>query len=240
MHLVVIAICWIIKLNYRKLRLIVLFLISSVFLTACASTYVRSFDVDFDRDEALIVVKNTDIFKKCIPQDGVDLNSKYFIGVRCVFESRAPDEYTITYAVWMDDEELGERFYGKIEDVYDDASGVTVARYVDINGNVVTREEWQERAAKKINKALGNLPESAWQTYTIDSKNRLQQYKGKTPDGQPMGITIPIGWGIFLPSIFPSLQNRALDLYINIDKKGNIEVEEQFRWEDELPDNPYA
>lgn len=238
MQSVLIAICWITKLNYRKLRLILLFLISSVFLTACASTYVRGFNVG--SSDRLIVVKNTDIFKKCIPQDGVDLNSEYFIGVRCVFESRAPDEYTITYAVWMDDEELGERFYGKIEDVYDDARGVTVARYVDINGNIVTREEWQERAAKKINKALGNLPETVWQTYTIDSKNRLQKYKGKTPDGQPMGITIPIGWGIFLPSIFPSLQNRALDLDIRIDKNGKVEVKEDYSWENVLPANPYA
>lgn len=238
MHLVAIAICWIIKLNYRKLRLMLLFLLSSVFLTACGSTYVRGFSVT--SSDTLIVVKNTDIFKKCKPQNGVDLNSEYFIGVRCVFDSHAPDEYTITYAVWMDDEERRERFYGKIEDVYDDDRGVTVARYVDINGNIVTREEWQERASKKIDKALDSLPETAWQTYTIDSKKRLEKYKGKTPDGQPMGITIPIGWGIFLPSIFPGLQNRALYLDINIDKNGNIEVEEKFRWENELPDNPYA
>ena len=55
-----------------------------------------------------------------------------------------------------------------------------------------------------------------------------------------MGLTIPIGWGIFLPSALPSLQDRILNLEINIDKNGKVEVEDNYHWKNELPSNPYA
>jgi|GEM_PF-5602793 len=210
----------------------------SVLLSTCGSTYVDGFSVT--SPDTLIVVKNTDIFKKCIPKDGEDPKNEYFIGVRCIFKGKAPDGFNITYAVWLDDNERRNRFYGKIEYVYDEESGVTVPRYIDINGNIVSREVWEERATKKIDKAISEFPESAWKTYTIDAKNRLEKYKGKTPDGQPMGLTIPIGWGIFLPSILPSLKDKTLNLDININKNGKVEVEEDYHWKNELPSNPYA
>ncbi|WP_019674139.1 hypothetical protein [Psychrobacter lutiphocae] len=227
-----------IKERFEVLKRLGFICLCSVFLTACASTYVEGFDVDFDRDEALIVVKNTDIFKKCIPTNSVDVNSEYFIGVHCIFEGRAPDEYTITYAVWMNDDEDTKHFYGK--EIWSFDSGLDENTYITIDGRSVSRDEWMEHGELNRIEAISNLPDSAWQTYTIDSKNRLEKYKGKTPDGQPSGITIPIGWGIFMPSFFPWLQDRVLYLDINIDKNGKVEVEENYHWKNELPDNPYA
>lgn len=224
--------------NLNMIKRLGFIFLCSVHLSACASTYTDGFSVT--SSDTLIVVKNTDIFKKCIPKDGENVNSEYFIGVRCIFNGKAPDEFSITYAVWLNDEERRNRFYGKIEYVYDEESGVTVPRYIDINGNVVSREVWGERATKKIDKAISELPESAWKTYTVNTKSRLEKYKSITPDGQPMGITIPIGWGIFLPSVLPSLQDRTLNLDIRIDQNGKVDIKEDYGWENELPSNPYA
>lgn len=227
------------KHQAKRLKAISLLLLSSMTLNACADTYVEGFSSG--GVDSLIVIKNTSIFKQCEPKHPYENNdSKYFVGVSCRFEGKALDTFDITYATWFDREEQRKRFYGKIEDVYDNDREVTVARYLDIDGNIVTRDVWQERAQEKINDAISQLPDSAWQTYTVDVKSRLAKYKGKTPEGRPMGIVIPLGLGMVYPSLFPSLKDRTLNLDIRIDKQGNVEVEEHYNWENELRQNPYA
>lgn len=190
-------------------------------------------------EDYFIVIKNTSIFKKCKPTYSYeDNNAEYFVGVSCVFEGKAPDKFTITYAVWFDDEEDTKRFYG--EEIWSFDSGLDDNTYITIDGNSVTRDEWIKRGKEKRKQAIAQLPDSAWQTYTVDIKSTLEKYEGKTPEGNPMGIAIPIGWGIYYPSLFPNLKDRTLSLDIRIDKEGNVELKEDYRWENELPANPYS
>lgn len=214
-------------------------------LVACSFTRFKGFDVSgFD---TLVIVKNTEIFKSCIPQDGVDTTKEYFIGVRCHFDGQAPDKIEFVYTFWMSSEEDSKQFFGSLlkdsnlpQVVKDQYRNSEETMYVTTDGRIVDRDEWLDIGEAKSEVAIKQLPESTWQTYTIDIESRLEKYKGKTPDGKPMGIVIPIGWGIYKPSLFPSLKDRTLNLNIIIDKNGNVEVEEDYRWEHELPDNPYA
>ena len=228
----------VIRKRIQLIKRFSLLLLSSITLTACASTNVEGISVD--GEDSLIVIKNTSIFEQCLPQNGVDLNSSYFIGVRCLFKDKAHDKFTITYAVWFDDEEDTKRFQGKQIQVNVEDSDVSAVNYITIDGQVVSRTEWIALGNKNRNQAIAQLPASAWQTYTVDVKSTLEKYEGKTPEGNPMGIAIPIGWGIYYPSLFPNLKDRTLSLDLRIDKEGNVKLKEEYRWENELPNNPYS
>lgn len=238
MQSALVTIYQIIRQHIQLIKRFSLLLLSSITLTACASTNVEGISVD--GEDSLIVIKNTSIFEQCLPQNGVDLNSSYFIGVRCLFKDKAHDKFTITYAVWFDDEEDTKRFQGKQIQVNVEDSDVSAVNYITIDGQVVSRTEWIALGNKNRNQAIAQLPASAWQTYTVDVKSTLKKYEGKTPKGNPMGIAIPIGWGIYYPSLFPNLKDRTLSLDIRIDKEGNVKLKEEYRWENELPNNPYS
>ena len=238
MQSALVTIYQIIRQHIQLIKRFSLLLLSSITLTACASTNVEGISVD--GEDSLIVIKNTSIFEQCLPQNGVDLNSSYFIGVRCLFKDKAPDKFTITYAVWFDDEEDTKRFQGKQIQVNVEDSDVSAVNYITIDGQVVSRTEWIALGNKNRNQAIAQLPASAWQTYTVDVKSTLKKYEGKTPKGNPMGIAIPIGWGIYYPSLFPNLKDRTLSLDIRIDKEGNVKLKEEYRWENELQGNPYS
>lgn len=238
MQSALVTIYQIIRQHIQLIKRFSLLLLSSITLTACASTNVEGISVD--GEDSLIVIKNTSIFEQCLPQNGVDLNSSYFIGVRCLFKDKAHDKFTITYAVWFDDEEDTKRFQGKQIQVNVEDSDVSAVNYITIDGQVMSRTEWIALGNKNRNQAIAQLPASAWQTYTVDVKSTLKKYEGKTPKGNPMGIAIPIGWGIYYPSLFPNLKDRTLSLDIRIDKEGNVKLKEEYRWENELPNNPYS
>lgn len=216
-----------------------LLLLSSITLTACASTNVEGISVD--GKDSLIVIKNTSIFEQCKPTHPYEDNdSSYFLGVRCLFKGKAPDKFTVTYVVWFDNDEDTKRFQGKQIQVNVEDKDVSVANYITIDGQVVSRSEWIALGNKNRNQAIAQLPDSAWQTYTVDVKNTLERYEGKTPKGEPMGIVIPLGWGTYFPSLFPSLQDRVIQFDLLIDKEGKVELEEDYRWKNVLPNNPYS
>lgn len=186
------------------------------------------------------VIKNTPIFKKCKPAYShyESKESDYFFGVRCSFENTAPpDSFEIVYAVWPNDDIDFERFFG--EEVWRYEPGESNI-YTSADGKRVSKEEWMKLGNENLNKAIAQLPASAWQTYTVDVKSTLKKYEGKTPEGNPMGIAIPIGWGIYYPSLFPSLQDRIIQFNLLIDKEGNVKLKEEYRWENELQGNPYS
>ena len=186
------------------------------------------------------VIKNTPIFKKCKPAYShyESKESDYFFGVRCSFENtEPPDSFEIVYAVWPNDDIDFERFFG--EEVWRYEPGESNI-YTSADGKRVSKEEWMKLGNENLNKAIAQLPGSAWQTYTVDVKSTLKKYEGKTPEGNPMGIAIPIGWGIYYPSLFPSLQDRIIQFDLLIDKEGNVKLKEEYRWENELQGNPYS
>ena len=186
------------------------------------------------------VIKNTPIFKKCKPAYShyESKESDYFFGVRCSFENTAPpDSFEIVYAVWPNDDIDFERFFG--EEVWRYEPGESNI-YTSADGKRVSKEEWMKLGNENLNQAIAQLPGSAWQTYTVDVKSTLKKYEGKTPEGNPMGIAIPIGWGIYYPSLFPSLQDRIIQFDLLIDKEGNVKLKEEYRWENELQGNPYS
>ena len=229
---------YLIKEQARKFKVISLLLLSSVTLSACANTYVEGFDLD--GSDSRVVIKNTSIFKQCKPiySHYESEKSNYFFGVRCSFENRIPpDSFEIVYAVWPNDDISFERFFG--EEVWRYESGESNI-YTSTDGKRVSKEEWMTLGNENLNQVVEQLPESAWQTYTVEVKSTLEKYKDKTPEGRPMGIVIPLGLGMVYPSLFPSLKDRTLNLDIRIDKQGNIEVEEKYNWENELRQNPYA
>ena len=243
MQSALVTIYQIIRQHIQLIKRFSLLLLSSITLTACASTNVEGISVD--GEDSLIVIKNTSIFEQCLPQNGVDLNSSYFIGVRCLFKDKAPDKFTITYAVWFDNDEDIERFYGRMierkEPKVNRPKGESGNYdFITVDGQNVSKTKWREIAHSKRKQAIAQLPASAWQTYTVDVKSTLKKYEGKTPEGNPMGIAIPIGWGIYYPSLFPNLKDRTLSLDIRIDKEGNVKLKEEYRWENELPNNPYS
>ena len=239
MQSALVTIYQIIRQHIQLIKRFSLLLLSSITLTACASTNVEG--ISAGGEDSLIVIKNTSIFKKCKPRHPYeDNNAEYFVGVSCIFEGKAPDKFTITYAVWIDDEEDTKRFQGKQIQVNVEDSDVSAVNYITIDGQVVSRTEWIALGNKNRNQAIAQLPASAWQTYTVDVKSTLKKYEGKTPKGNPMGIAIPIGWGIYYPSLFPNLKVRTLSLDIRIDKEGNVKLKEEYRWENELPNNPYS
>lgn len=186
------------------------------------------------------VIKNTPIFKKCKPAYShyESKESDYFFGVRCSFENtEPPDSFEIVYAVWPNDDIDFERFFG--EEVWRYEPGESNI-YTSADGKRVSKEEWMKLGNENLNQAIAQLPGSAWQTYTVDVKSTLKKYEGKTPEGNPMGIAIPIGWGIYYPSLFPSLQDRIIQFDLLIDKEGNVKLKEEYRWENELQGNPYS
>ena len=186
------------------------------------------------------VIKNTPIFKKCKPAYShyESKESDYFFGVRCSFENtEPPDSFEIVYAVWPNDDIDFERFFG--EEVWRYEPGESNI-YTSADGKRVSKEEWMKLGNENLNQAIAQLPASAWQTYTVDVKSTLKKYEGKTPEGNPMGIAIPIGWGIYYPSLFPSLQDRIIQFNLLIDKEGNVKLKEEYRWENELQGNPYS
>lgn len=186
------------------------------------------------------VIKNTPIFKKCKPAYShyESKESDYFFGVRCSFENtEPPDSFEIVYAVWPNDDIDFERFFG--EEVWRYEPGESNI-YTSADGKRVSKEEWMKLGNENLNKAIAQLPASAWNTYTVDVKSTLKKYEGKTPEGNPMGIAIPIGWGIYYPSLFPSLQDRIIQFDLLIDKEGNVKLKEEYRWENELQGNPYS
>lgn len=186
------------------------------------------------------VIKNTPIFKKCKPAYShyESKESDYFFGVRCSFENtEPPDSFEIVYAVWPNDDIDFERFFG--EEVWRYEPGESNI-YTSADGKRVSKEEWMKLGNENLNQAIAQLPGSAWQTYTVDVKSTLKKYEGKTPEGNPMGIAIPIGWGIYYPSLFPSLQDRIIQFNLLIDKEGNVKLKEEYRWENELQGNPYS
>lgn len=222
-----------IKQYVKKISLL---LLSSMTLTACADTHVKG--VNIDGSESLIVVKNTSVFEKCIPDHPYeDSDSKYFLGVSCRFESKVPDTFNITYATWLDRDKDTEQFYG--QEIWINEPGVA-NKYISVDGQNLNSDKWMALGAKNRKKAIAQLPDSAWQTYTVNLKSTLEKYKDKTPEGRPRGIVIPLGLGMVYPSLFPSLKDRTLNLDIRIDKQGHVEVEEHYNWENELRQNPYA
>lgn len=213
-------------------------LLSSITLTACGSTQIEG--VSVGGEDYYTVIKNTPIFKKCKPAYShyESKESDYFFGVRCSFENTAPpDSFEIVYAVWPNDDIDFERFFG--EEVWRYEPGESNI-YTSADGKRVSKEEWMKLGNENLNKAIAQLPASAWQTYTVDVKSTLKKYEGKTPEGNPMGIAIPIGWGIYYPSLFPSLQDRIIQFNLLIDKEGNVKLKEEYRWENELQGNPYS
>lgn len=228
----------VIRQRIHFIKRLSLLLLSSIALTACASTQIEGISVD--GEDYFIVIKNTSIFEKCKPAYSFyeSKESDYFFGVRCLFENiEPPDSFEITYAVWPNGDIDFERFFGK--ETWRYGPGVDNI-YIDLEGNSLTKEEWLRNGNKNLNKAIAQLPDSAWQTYTVNVKSTSEKYKDKTPEGRPMGIVIPLGWGMVYPSLFPSLKDRTLNLDIRIDKQGHVEVEEHYNWENELPNNPYA
>lgn len=244
MQSALVTIYQLIRQHIHLIKRFSLLLLSSITLTACASTNVEG--ISAGGEDSLIVIKNTSIFKKCKPRHPYeDNNAEYFVGVSCVFEGKAPDKFTITYAVWFDNDEDIERFYGRMierkEPKVNRPKGESGNYdFITIDGQNVSKTKWREIAHSKRKQAIAQLPASAWQTYTVDVKSTLEKYKGKTPEGNPMGIAIPIGWGIYYPSLFPNLKDRTLSLDIRIDKEGNVKLKEEYRWENELPNNPYS
>lgn len=228
----------VIRQRIHFIKRLSLLLLSSIALTACASTQIEGISVD--GEDYFIVIKNTSIFEKCKPAYSFyeSKESDYFFGVRCLFENTAPpDSFEIVYAIWPNDDIGFERFFGK--EIWKYEPGVDNI-YIDLEGNSLTKEEWLRNGNKNLNKAIAQLPDSAWKTYTVDVKSTLEKYKDKTPEGRPMGIVIPFGWGTYFPSLFPSLQDRIIQFDLLIDKEGNVELEEDYRWKNELPSNPYA
>ena len=240
MQSALVTIYQLIRQHIHLIKRFSLLLLSSITLTACGLTSVEGFHVGFDRDDSLIVIKNTDIFEQCKPAYShyESKESDYFFGVRCSFENTAPpDSFEIVYAVWPNDDIDFERFFG--EEVWRYEPGESNI-YTSADGKRVSKEEWMTLGNENLNKAIAQLPGSAWQTYTVDVKSTLKKYKDKTPEGNPMGIAIPIGWGIYYPSLFPSLQDRIIQFDLLIDKEGNVKLKEDYRWENELQGNPYS
>lgn len=118
------------------------------------------------------------------------VNEKYFLGFSCIPKNQDLAKFTFSYAIlpdsktyWVNENnfDLGTKnnYYGKgyynnacINICYD----IFGKSYKDNYGkNYKGSYEWEKTGLKIIQKTAEELPESAWQTYTINIKDELKK-----------------------------------------------------------------
>ncbi len=156
---------------------------------------------------------------------------------RCYFKGKIPKEITIEYTPWLPYDEDKLTYYGKSK-FYPEEKPFTI--YYNPNGEQVSEERWVDEGITRRQEALDALPESSWHTFTIKPKQILEKYRWKSPEGRPVGITIPVGSsGIIYPSLYPYSKDKVLTINMSLDENNNLEINEIFKWEDEyLKDMP--
>ena len=150
---------------------------------------------------------------------------------RCSFRGEVPKEITIEFTPWLSYDEDTLTYYGKDEF---HTKGTGYFTYYNPDGEQVSKEHWFDDGAARRKEALDALPESPWHTFTIKPQQILEKYKWKSPEGHPVGITIPVGSsGIVYPSLYPYNKDKVLTINMSLDENNNLEIDEIFKWKDE-------
>lgn len=197
-------------------------------ITGCALTPKLILSLNFKNESDITyIIKKTPQMENC--SNPIQYVPNYlWWGTGCIFNfGQRPDQITITYTKWLNQEESFKRFYGHytFDPTYDNPA--TGFKYYDLHNNIVDKNEWIKQGLIKEFSAIDKLPPSVWHTYTIDTKAIMKKYQGKLPPGLPNGSILP-----GLPALFPPAQPSEVVISIYLDPKtGKISTKDTFRWQ---------
>lgn len=149
-----------------------------------------------------VVFKDLKAYSFCDFSPNIILNETYFIGGECYvkpeYRNNLPEQIVITYAVLPDSAHtysstgtcdrpeceqatatLTNKYYGKLHIDLISKKPHKVYKYYDANGREVSEEKYKELGKQNIIKTLQKLPDNAWKTYVINTKDVLAQYQYK-------------------------------------------------------------